>query len=91
VWITYSTYGYAFRNNISTPINIYAQINKHLLKDAEIAFVGFAEQFALFSPYPIVHFGYHTPYRYQVLAAWQWQSSNKQFVLIDKGSINANC
>tara|TARA_R110001583_G_scaffold194959_1_gene367969 strand:+ start:21391 stop:23121 length:1731 start_codon:yes stop_codon:yes gene_type:complete len=91
LWLVYSTYGYALRNNISTPISIYEQTKRHIDQNAEIALVSFSEQFILFSPYRIYHFGYHTALEPQLEAAYQWLSSDNRFVLIEDEQINADC
>ena len=73
LWITYSTWGYSLLNAVKTPKNIYQQVTKIVEPNAEIALVDFSEQFVLFSPYPITHFGYHTENKQQLAAAWRWQ------------------
>lgn len=91
LWLTYSTYGYILRNNVSTPINIYERAEQQINKDSEIALVSFSEQFILFSPYRVYHFGYHTALEYQLEAAYQWLSNDRRFVLIAEKQINTEC
>ncbi|AEP30601.1 ArnT family glycosyltransferase [Brumicola nitratireducens] len=91
LWIGYSTYGYYLRNDVSTPLNIYAEAQLHIDEGAEIALINFSEQFILFSPYPIVHFGYHTVLKKQLMAAYQWQQQENQYLLIEDVEIDAAC
>ncbi|MDP5206513.1 glycosyltransferase family 39 protein, partial [Alishewanella sp. SMS9] len=59
LWLSYSTYGYQLRNNASTPISIYDQVQLQFAARQEtqpqIAVVNFSEQFFLFSPYVITY------------------------------------
>lgn len=91
LWVLYSTYGYQLRNEVSTPIAIYKEVGKHINADAKIAFVDFSEQFILFSPYQSYHFGYHTDPQRQLLAAYQWQKDENQYVLIQQRLIDDKC
>jgi 4-amino-4-deoxy-L-arabinose transferase-like glycosyltransferase len=91
LWIGYSTYGYHLRNDISTPKNIYIKAQEMIDRDSHIALIDFSEQFILFSPYPIVHFGYNTPLEEQLAAAYQWQRLEKQYILIEDIQIYKAC
>ena len=91
LWVGYSTYGYYLRNDVSTPINIYTEAQLHIDDGAELALIDFSEQFILFSPYPIVHFGYHTVLEKQLAAAYQWQQKENQYLLIEDIEIDAAC
>jgi len=91
VWIGYSTYGYYLRNDVSTPLNIYANAQQLIDNNAHIALIDFSEQFILFSPYPIVHFGYHTALEDQLMAAYQWQQQDDQYLLIEDTQIDTAC
>nr|WP_233267487.1 glycosyltransferase family 39 protein [Paraglaciecola sp. L3A3] len=73
LWILYSTWGYRLLNEPKTPHNIYQQISQLVDTKAEIALVDFSEQFILFSPYRMTHFGYHTENHRQLVSAWNWQ------------------
>ncbi|WP_133467791.1 ArnT family glycosyltransferase [Paraglaciecola marina] len=91
LWVTYSTYGYQLRNSISTPISIYQEASKYLSEDSKLALVDFSEQFILFSPYTIYHFGYYTTPQRQLLAAYQWQSSEDKYLLLEERLIDGKC
>jgi 4-amino-4-deoxy-L-arabinose transferase-like glycosyltransferase len=91
LWIGYSTYGYHLRNEVSTPLSIYAKAQLLIDSQSELALIDFSEQFILFSPYPIVHFGYHTTLENQLLAAYQWQQHEKQYLLIEDIQIDESC
>lgn len=91
LWMTYSTYGYVLRNEVSTPISIYENAQQYVSDDAEIALLRFSEQFILFSPYPVYHFGYHTPLEEQLKAAYQWQSNERRYLLIEDKLIDPSC
>ena len=70
--------------------NIEKEIGKH---DATIALVDFSEQFILFSPYPITHFGYHTPVDQQLSAAYQWldKTEKGRYILVDEKHVRNSC
>jgi hypothetical protein len=76
---------------VSTPLNIYAESQMYIDDGAELALIDFSEQFILFSPYPIVHFGYHTVLEKQLMAAYQWQQQDNQYLLIEDIEIDAAC
>jgi hypothetical protein len=90
-WIIYSTYGYLLRNEVSTPHSIYETAKPYIVGNAEIALVDFSEQFILFSPYPVYHFGYHTPSNEQLKAAYQWLSNEHRYLIIEDKLIDASC
>jgi hypothetical protein len=91
IWLTYSTYGYALRNELSTPISIYQAAAPYLTANPEIALISFSEQFILFSPYPIYHFGYHTPPKQQLAAAYQWQDNVNRYLLLEDVLVDTEC
>ena len=85
LWLLYSTWGYSLLGAVKTPKGIFSQMSQFVPADAELALVKFSEQFILFSPYAVTHFGYHTDEQQQLRAAWQWQSNHPQrYVLLDK-------
>lgn len=87
LWLIYSTWGYQLLNPVKTPKNIYQNMATLIPKNAEIALIDTPEQFLLFAPYAITHFGYHTPAKQQIRAAWQWQGNHVQrYLLLDKNS-----
>lgn len=93
-WALYATWGYSLLDEVKTPKQIYANIQKKLGQHkATIALVDFSEQFILFSPYPIVHFGYHTSSEAQLLAAYQWLSraGKNKYLLVDQRLVNEAC
>jgi 4-amino-4-deoxy-L-arabinose transferase-like glycosyltransferase len=84
VWLAYSTMGYELLNEAKTPKNIYREVGNIIEADAEVALVDLSEQFILFSPYRITHFGYHTDDLQQLAAAWKWQKAQpKRYVIIN--------
>jgi len=84
LWVTYSTLGYELLNEVKTPKNIYREVSQFIESDAEVALVDFSEQFILFSPYPLTHFGYHTDNQQQLAAAWAWQMKQpKRYIIIN--------
>ncbi|WP_445426477.1 ArnT family glycosyltransferase [Alishewanella sp. HL-SH06] len=95
LWLSYSTYGYQLRNNASTPISIYDQVQLQFAARQEtqpqIALVNFSEQFFLFSPYAMYHFGAHTPNDQQLMAAYHWQQNEHQYVLIEENLLENSC
>lgn len=89
LWLIYSSWGYALLGPVKTPKSVFENMQKILPAEAHIALVGFSEQFLLFSPYPITHFGYHTDNNQQLMAAWSWlDTEDKAYVLVDKSLIN---
>lgn len=91
LWLGYSTYGYYLRNDVSTPKSIYLKAQTVIDDDSQLALIKFSEQFILFSPYPIVHFGYHTPIEDQLRAAYQWQTNNHQYLLVEDTQVEQTC
>ncbi|WP_422121162.1 ArnT family glycosyltransferase [Neptunicella marina] len=84
LWAIYSTWGYQLLNPVKTPKNIYQNMAVVVPEGAEVALIKTAEQFLLFTPYKITHFGYHTPQELQLAAAWRWQQTNQQYILTDR-------
>lgn len=98
LWILYCTWGYGLLEAVKTPKHIFSQIQKELVsqqvlsQNAELGLVDFAEQFILFSPYPITHFGYHTDNAEQVKAAYQWIGNSKnRFILLSFELVEGLC
>lgn len=95
LWITYSTYGYALRNEVSTPLAVYENVQQYMndekITSPVIALVDFSEQFVLFSPYPIVHFGYNASNESQLSSAYAWQVQAQQFMLLDEKNLIGDC
>lgn len=85
LWVFYSTWGYKLMNPIRAPHSIFAEINKVIPQESEIALIALKEQFLLFSPYKTTHFGYHTATDEQAKAAWLWQQQGgNRFILVDR-------
>lgn len=91
LWMIYSTYGYILRNEVSTPISIYHAAQPYIADNSEIGLINFSEQFILFSPYTIYHFGYHTPLNYQLEGAYQWLSNNNRYLIVEDELIDQAC
>lgn len=91
LWMTYSTYGYVLRNEVSTPKSIYEIAAPYTVENAEIALIDFSEQFILFSPYPVYHFGYHTLLEDELQAGYQWLSNERRYLIIEDKVIDPSC
>ncbi len=92
LWILYSTWGYGLLEVVKTPKKIFQQMQHIVPQNAEVGLVDFAEQFILFSPYPITHFGYHTDNAEQVKAAYQWIGTSKnRFILLSFELVEGLC
>ena len=94
LWGMYATWGYTLLEDVKTPKSVFGNIEKEIGKhDATIALVDFSEQFILFSPYPIVHFGYHTPTDEQLSAAYQWleKTDKGRYILVDEKHVRNDC
>jgi 4-amino-4-deoxy-L-arabinose transferase-like glycosyltransferase len=88
-WMLYSTWGYTLLGPVKTPKSVFVNMSQLIPQQAELGLVDFSEQFILFSPYPITHFGYHTENDQQIRAAWHWQAKrNNRYVLLDKTLID---
>lgn len=89
LWLLYSTWGYTLLGPLKTPKSVFMQVSQLIPSDAELALVDFSEQFMLFSPYAITHFGYHSQNDEQLKAAWHWQGSDsKKFILLNAALIS---
>nr|WP_136250934.1 glycosyltransferase family 39 protein [Ningiella ruwaisensis] len=91
IWLSYSTYGYILRNPYSVPVGVLNQIKQHVSAEPELAMIDMSEQFFLFSPYTMTHFGYHTPNDIQLKSAYQWLESSNQYILIEKKLADDTC
>lgn len=95
LWATYSTYGYVLRNEISTPVSVYNNVQSYMkvnnIAAPELILINFSEQFILFSPYPIVHFGYNSMTDNQLYSAYTKHLKSNQFVLIDESDLKSTC
>ncbi|WP_339767031.1 glycosyltransferase family 39 protein [uncultured Paraglaciecola sp.] len=88
LWIGYSSWGYQLLNKVKTPKNVFTSMADVIPNDAPLALINFSEQFILFSPYPVTHFGYHTPVAPQIKAAWRWQKDKPNgVILLDATSV----
>ena len=84
----YSSWGYQLLNKVKTPKNVFTSMADVIPNDAPLALINFSEQFILFSPYPVTHFGYHTPVALQIKAAWRWQKDKPNgVILLDATSV----
>ncbi|MEQ5809707.1 glycosyltransferase family 39 protein [Alteromonas sp. NFXS44] len=92
LWVSWSTWGYVLLENVKTPVNVYDNIRAHHGDNIEVGLVDFAEQFILFSPYPVTHFGFHTPTEKQLAKAYEWLEDNpSRFVLTSKNNLKGLC
>lgn len=84
LWVLYSTWGYVLLNPVKTPKAVLENVALYAPTDAEVALVDLSEQFLLFTPYQMTHFGYHTDNDEQIKAAWLWQAkATNRWVIID--------
>lgn len=92
LWLIYSTWGYLLMGPMRTPIPVFNEMEKILPEDSEIALVEFSEQFILFSPFPVTHFGYHTPTDTQLQSANAWlEGQGHRYLLVDKKQLENSC
>ena len=91
IWSLYSTYGYSLRNNVSTPIAVFERATPYLKANSEIALVKFSEQFILFSPYAMHHFGYHTLLEQQLAGAYAWLHGDNRHLIIEDEKLDSAC
>ncbi len=92
LWVSWSTWGYVLLENVKTPVNVYDNIRAHHGDNIEVGLVDFAEQFILFSPYPVTHFGFHTQTEKQLAKAYEWLEDNpSRFVLTSKNNLKGLC
>ncbi|MEI8648985.1 hypothetical protein P4S73_15660 [Paraglaciecola sp. Hal342] len=89
--VGYSTWGYVLLDDVKTPKNIFRNIQAIVKEqNVTIGLVNFSEQFILFSPYSVVHFGYHSELPGQINAAYHWlgQVDDARYVLVDEDNIS---
>jgi len=67
---------------VKTPKHIYAALAERVTPGTDVVLVDFAEQFVLFSPYPLTHFGFNTPNEQQLRLAYQWQTLHPEAVVL---------
>lgn len=91
LWLTYSTWAYSLMNHARTPINVMQHANEMVPKGAVVALIETGEQFMLFSPLEIAHFGYHTPANIQLQAAWSWMAKDKNRFVLAPASLDFSC
>lgn len=94
LWGIYATWGYTLLEDVKTPKSIFENIDKEISQDeATIALVDFSEQFILFTPYPIIHFGFNTHIDEQLSAAYHWleKGGKERYVLINAKHIRNDC
>ena len=72
LWVLYGTWGYAAANPGRTPIPVYRTLLDAVGDDVRVALPDFREQWLLFAPVPVVHFGYRTPDEDQQREVWRW-------------------
>nr|WP_233094959.1 glycosyltransferase family 39 protein [Alteromonas sp. IB21] len=80
-----STFGAWLLNDYRTPRivlqNAESQIDNMLTKDStafEVGIVSFKEQYLLFSPFQMTHFGYHIPKELENGTAWAWLTDTSE-------------
>ena len=72
LWVLYGFWGYPLANAARTPIPVYQRLLDAVGDDGRVALPDFREQWLLFAPVPVVHFGYHTPDEDQQRETWRW-------------------
>jgi 4-amino-4-deoxy-L-arabinose transferase-like glycosyltransferase len=85
LWLLYSTWGYRLINEARTPAQVYRQVQRITDANAQIALVNFREQYLLFAPRKITHFGFATPVEEQLRETWRWlaESPDRYALLAD--------
>ena len=73
-WLAYSFFGYPALEPARTPQTIFDQLAQTIPSDSELGLIAFREQFILFSPYDLTHFGYNAPVEEQERNAALWLS-----------------
>lgn len=71
-WLIYGTWGYALVNPIRTPASVYRTLLGTVGDDIRLGLVDFREQWLLFAPVPVTHFGFNTLVQDQGREAWRW-------------------
>ncbi|MBJ2135021.1 glycosyltransferase family 39 protein [Paraglaciecola chathamensis] len=92
--VGYSTWGYVLLDDVKTPKNIFRNIQAIVKEqNVTIGLVNFSEQFILFSPYSVVHFGYHSELSEQINTAYHWlgKGDDARYVLVDEDNISGKC
>ena len=89
-WLLWSSWGYVVADEGRTPANVYRGVARALAVEGErgaveLGLVDFREQYLLYSPYPIVHFGFATPVEAQLAEAWRWvgEAPGRRLLLAD--------
>ena len=72
LWVLYGLWGYPLANPGRTPIPVYQRLVDAIGEDVRVALPDGREQWLLFAPVPVVHFGYHTPDEDQQREVWRW-------------------
>lgn len=92
LWLLYSTWGYTLANDARTPASVYRMINEVIGSESglEIGLVDFREQYLLFAPWPVTHFGYATPIEDELREAWRWlgEQPGRYLLLADRFSLD---
>ncbi|MBN7821619.1 ArnT family glycosyltransferase [Bowmanella yangjiangensis] len=90
-WLLYSTWGYALLGPVKTPQQVLSNLQHHEPNPVPLVIIGLKEQFLLFAPYPLGHFGYHTPIRLQEQVAWQWLAEHPDGRVLVARQSGLNC
>ena len=86
VWLLISFAAYPLMEDYRTPRVVLAKTRQAIGADGELALVQLKEQFILFSPIDITHFGYLPSVGEQERNAWLWQQERpRRFILIPSG------
>ena len=72
LWVLYGLWGYPIANPGRTPIPVYQRLVDAAGENVRVALPDFREQWLLFAPVPVVHFGYHAPDEDQQRETWRW-------------------
>ncbi|MDF2177277.1 glycosyltransferase family 39 protein [Aliiglaciecola sp. CAU 1673] len=91
LWLLYSTWGYSLLGPARTPEHVFASMQEILPAQTPVALVSMKEQFLLFSPYPMTHFGYHTAIEDQQAWAWAWLEENPEGRVLVSRQEGLNC
>lgn len=91
VCLMISFFGYPLLEPIRTPAIILKKVEQITGEKAELGLIDFKEQFILFSPLNITHFGYSTTTSQQERNAWQWIHEDKNRYILTRKNEKLQC
>lgn len=82
---------YPMINDLRTPRDLMANLEKTVGKDAQVGLVAFKEQFLLYSAMDLTHFSYLEPVDVQSQNAWLWMREKPNRYLLIPERANPSC